>query len=39
MKAVRKKKNEWTTPLQADGVSGEGFLLKAVASVTLDPNW
>ena len=34
-----KEKNEWTTPLQADGVSGKGFLLKAVASVTLDPNW
>ena len=29
---------EWTTPPQAEGVSGKDFSLKAVASVTLDLN-
>ncbi|MCH8313366.1 MAG: hypothetical protein IID17_10310 [Nitrospinae bacterium] len=30
-------KTKLTTPLQADRVSGKGFPLKDVASVTLDP--
>ncbi|MCH7623184.1 MAG: hypothetical protein IIB46_03795 [Nitrospinae bacterium] len=32
------KSKEWKTRPQADGVSDKGFHLKAVASVTLDPN-
>jgi len=36
--SFQRLRSESTTPPQADGVSEKDFHLKAVASVTLDPN-